>query len=376
MKVVNVRSPFIVEVPSQGSTHTGSYVILTVWNYDVSEPTIGEKGWYSFTKSNPSSTQKSTYCNVSNYVKEFINNIKPSNYNLLYPLGEDVNEWCLFHIKSYWFDSSTSSYIEYSDNYYYGVNGFTNYTDGNQNPSTIKLQLLANPNINNYYYKNSYSDLKMEYLNVMYDKLTTDTFSVKYERIDGGVGLVITNILISTAGTDNLKVPITPIIYNGNFINGCKVTITLTPASGSPIVYIFYSYPIEECKYTPVRCSFINRYGGWKDIIFFKAQSNSVSVKGTDYKLTQDTTNYNTSIGQFKTFNLNGKQTVKLNTGFVDENYSELITDLLLSETVLLDDKPVIVKTQGSDLKTSLKDRLINYEMEFEYAYNLINDIV
>ena len=39
-------------------------------------------------------------------------------------------------------------------------------------------------------------------------------------------------------------------------------------------------------------------------------------------------------------------------------------------------DKPVIVKTQGSDLKTSLKDRLINYEMEFEYAYNLINDVI
>jgi hypothetical protein len=86
--------------------------------------------------------------------------------------------------------------------------------------------------------------------------------------------------------------------------------------------------------------------------------------------------NYNTSLGQSKTFNINGSQTIKLNTGFVDENYSELITDLLLSETVLLDSKPVIVKTQGSDLKTSLKDRLINYEMEFEYAYNLINDVI
>jgi len=86
--------------------------------------------------------------------------------------------------------------------------------------------------------------------------------------------------------------------------------------------------------------------------------------------------NYNTSKGQVKSFNINGTQTVKLNTGFVDENYSELITDLLLSETVLLDAKPVTVKTQGSDLKTSLKDKLINYEIEFEYAYNLINDVV
>jgi hypothetical protein len=49
---------------------------------------------------------------------------------------------------------------------------------------------------------------------------------------------------------------------------------------------------------------------------------------------------------------------------------------LLLSEKVLLDDKPVQLKTQGSDLKTVLKDRMINYEIDFEYAYNLINDVI
>jgi hypothetical protein len=49
---------------------------------------------------------------------------------------------------------------------------------------------------------------------------------------------------------------------------------------------------------------------------------------------------------------------------------------LLLSETVLLDDVPVEIKTQSSDIKTSLKDRNINYEMEFEYAFNLINNVI
>jgi len=41
-----------------------------------------------------------------------------------------------------------------------------------------------------------------------------------------------------------------------------------------------------------------------------------------------------------------------------------------------LDDKPVNVKTQSSELKTTLKDKMINYEIEFEYAFNLINDVV
>jgi hypothetical protein len=376
MEIVKVRSPYIIEVPSQGGTHTGSKLQLTIWNSGSAEPTIGQTGYYELTKLIPSTTQRDTYYNVSNYVKEFIDNITPNNYNLSVATAEAVTEWCIFHVVAYWYNSSTSAYVLLTDEYYYGVNGFTDYSDGNQSPSETKLELLANTNIINYYFKNSFADLKMEYLNLLYDKLSTDSLTLKYERIDGTVYSATQNILNGIAGTDNLKIPISSVIFDGNFVNGCKVTITYTPASASPIIYIFYTYPIEECKYTPVRCSFINRYGGWKDIIFFKAQTNVISVKGTDFKSMPSEISYNTSKGQVKTFNTNGTQNIKLNTGFVDENYSELITDLLLSETVLLDAKPVTLKTQSNELKTSLKDKLINYEIEFEYAYNLINDVV
>jgi hypothetical protein len=47
-----------------------------------------------------------------------------------------------------------------------------------------------------------------------------------------------------------------------------------------------------------------------------------------------------------------------------------------LSETVLLDNKPVNVKTKSTALKTRLKDKNINYTIEFDYSYNLINDVV
>ena len=69
-------------------------------------------------------------------------------------------------------------------------------------------------------------------------------------------------------------------------------------------------------------------------------------------------------------------QNIRLNTGWVDENYSELIQDLLLAETILLDGKPAEVVTSASELKTSLKDRNINYEIEFQYAYSLINNVI
>jgi hypothetical protein len=75
-------------------------------------------------------------------------------------------------------------------------------------------------------------------------------------------------------------------------------------------------------------------------------------------------------------FNVNGNQSIKLSSGFVPENYSDLIQDLLLSETVLLDGLPVKVKTQSTTLKTSLIDRNINYEIEFDYSFNLINNVI
>jgi hypothetical protein len=85
---------------------------------------------------------------------------------------------------------------------------------------------------------------------------------------------------------------------------------------------------------------------------------------------------YDISKGQTSNLNFNGTASVKLNTGWVPENYKDLIQDLLLSETVLLDGKPVSVKTEGSNLKTALQDRNINYEVEFQYSYNLINNVI
>lgn len=372
MKVVKVRSPFIIEVNETGAI--GSKIDILIWQYGGSSASPIKT--YTLSKSNPSTTQLSTVYNVSNYVKEYIDNIKPNNYYLYNAsLTEENNEWVFFQIKRYKLVGTTYTLLDTTD--YVGINGFTNYNDGNQITTNYILNLLDNNTIYNYYYKSLYSDFKMEYKNLIVDKATnTTSVSAKYERIDGTIYILTQNILLGTNGIFNIKIPVTPIIFDSKFINGCKCTLTLIPDVGSNTVIEFYTYPIEECKYEPVRCSFINRYGGWKDIIFFKQQTNSINTKGTDYKLNQNTISYNSSIGQYKTFNINGKQTIKLNTGWVDENYSELITDLLLSETVLLDGKPVTVKTQGSDLKTYLKNKNINYELEFEYAYNLINDVL
>ena len=125
----------------------------------------------------------------------------------------------------------------------------------------------------------------------------------------------------------------------------------------------------------PQLVQFVNRYGGLDFIWFFKMRTDSITTEAKEYKLLQPNLNYDTTIGQNSKYNFNGKQSVKMNTGFVPENYNELIQDLLLSEKVWINSIPAIVKSTGTEFKTQIRNKNINYEIEFEYAFDLINNM-
>ena len=101
-----------------------------------------------------------------------------------------------------------------------------------------------------------------------------------------------------------------------------------------------------------------------------------IEVKNKEYQLLPNDVDYNPLRGESKAFNYEAKQSIKINTGWVEEHYNELIKDLMTSETILLDNKPVKLKTMTTDLKTSLQDKMINYQIEFEYNYNQINNVI
>ena len=76
-----------------------------------------------------------------------------------------------------------------------------------------------------------------------------------------------------------------------------------------------------------------------------------------------------------KSFNVNGKDSIKLNTGWVNESYSEVIKQLMLSETIRIDDVPVNITSKSSPMKKGINDKNINYEVSFMYAFDSINNI-
>ena len=134
---------------------------------------------------------------------------------------------------------------------------------------------------------------------------------------------------------------------------------------------------IEVCetKYGLDYCDFINKYGDWQRLTFFGATRNNFSSTGDTYKSMPDSLDYDITKGTTQGFNINGSETVSLNTGWVPESYSEVMKQLLLSETVVLNGLPVNVVTKSIKLMTSLMDRNINYKVSFKYSFDTINNI-
>lgn len=138
-----------------------------------------------------------------------------------------------------------------------------------------------------------------------------------------------------------------------------------------------------EPKYTPMNIIFYNKFGAMQNLWFFKKSVSMIEVSSDMFKRNivdfSSTPSYNTSKHQIKSFNVNAKESLMLNTGFLPENFNEVIKQLIMSEEVWIDNGsqvlPVKVKTSSLELKTSVNNKLIDYTLEFDYAYDKINNI-
>ena len=323
MKKIFVRSPYFIEVNETNQLNAKIEVYL--WNKGTSEPTTPN---YTFSKNIPSENQRELSWNVANLAKEFIKPIAP--VTVLVPTEEDVKCWCYMRVVSY------SDDVEVNDETFVCLNGFTSYSDGYNQSTTDLIVPLFNTSIKNYV-----KDFDTNYVSFF---LEVENYDTSYDYLD------VTEPAI-------WKFPILQATENVESFN-------------------FNTEQVCEPKYTPVICTFINRFGGWQFLTFFKASLESIETDYKEFSLLPSNINYNVLQGQRKRFNHQGKKTIKCNTGWVDENYFELIEDLLLSEVVLLDNKPAVVKSKSSEKKTHLKDKNINYEIEFEYNYGIINNVI
>ena len=138
---------------------------------------------------------------------------------------------------------------------------------------------------------------------------------------------------------------------------------------------------IDECRYTPAKISFVNRWGALQDLWFFKKSVQQLDITKEEYKrfAVGLSGTYDTRVHPRKTYNVQGQKKITLNTGFVDESYNDLVEELLQSEQVWMEQDsiitPMVVDTTSLTYKTSVNDRLVDYALSFSYAYDNIQNI-
>jgi len=136
------------------------------------------------------------------------------------------------------------------------------------------------------------------------------------------------------------------------------------------------------------RIIYINKYGAQQDLWFFLKETRNLSRTNEGYKSNTITypsggATYSVQDAPNKVFNTQAKQTHTFSSGYYPEFANEQFEELLLSEFIWWSTFkkgsgiviPLKVKTSSMAFKTSVNDRLIEYTIEFEEAFDYINNI-
>ena len=347
MANIFARSPYIVRIAQ--ATQVGSKLEIF-----LSPTTFGGTPTYTLSKLIPSPTNIDTLYDVSPYIREYIKfNLCAAGGNsaVTNPTNERVN----VQLKLYWYNGTTYAQVGATQTHI-AFDGYTYYED------------LYNYDLGSYgldtgnYYYNPISDAGKI-------RVTTGaSFTARYTNLSTAV---VTSLAVASSTFD------IPRVRTANVNEGNKVEIL---NGASAVQATWYFYPLEECKYTPVIIDFVNKYGAWQREFFFKASTDNFNVENTEYNLMQTsqfpTTFYSGLEGQRKTFNTNAKKSIKVNTGWVKETWKEVLKQIMLSERILIDNKPAKINTKSTELFKHINTKQINYSLDFEFAYDVINSVI
>lgn len=149
-------------------------------------------------------------------------------------------------------------------------------------------------------------------------------------------------------------------------------------------------YNTCEAKYEPVSLYFVNRYGAWDNVTFFKRSETNLNVEKDTYRSTIGSAGasgytWGNQARGVRSYNHKAQHRLTLNTGFVSESFSEVMEQLLMSEYVLAvidrttsrsgstfdigqSQRAVNILTDSITLQKHINDKTINYTLEVEFA--------
>ena len=145
-----------------------------------------------------------------------------------------------------------------------------------------------------------------------------------------------------------------------------------------------------EPKYTPIQLQYINRYGMWDTMTFFKRSDTDLDVSKESYRSVIGSASasgytWGTQARGIRSYNEEMSKKITMNTGFIEEVSNENIEQLLMSPYVVMtinrattrvqdtytisqDFRAVNVLTDSLRLQKHINEKTINYTIQVEFA--------
>ncbi len=154
-------------------------------------------------------------------------------------------------------------------------------------------------------------------------EITTDTTDIKTDTTAFKTDIISERTPDSVGFQRQTEVP----------LNSDKVTVT-APDGTTETRFI---KNIEECKYTPQRVSFMNKFGVIQDLWFFKRRDDSFEAERDDYKrsileIGTSSVSYSTNKHSRQATDVRATEMLRMNTGFVTQDHNEVIKQLMVTE--------------------------------------------
>lgn len=164
------------------------------------------------------------------------------------------------------------------------------------------------------------------------------------------------------------------------------VTVAPSVADGQTVTIGGIDITIKricEPVYEIIKVVFMNKFGALQEFHFNKKNTLSLGTTQEDYEsmLMGSQLNYlsNNLPHQKYVYNKQGSEQITLNTGYVDEGQFETIKQLMLSEQIWAKIGssviPVNINTSSLTKKTKINDKLVNYSLDFIFAFDVVNSV-
>ena len=159
-------------------------------------------------------------------------------------------------------------------------------------------------------------------------------------------------------------------------------------SSGNRITYAYTFTICEPCKYGFKNLQFLNRYGVWDNIICYGTQKNSISVDRTEtlhspLEILENVTtlrgnfNFLKPFGQFHMANIHGREMLTVNTGWINEDWNEILKQFMLTQFLYDADtqEPYTIDMKNIAFRTRMNDKLFNYSIALKKAFTSVGTV-